>query len=142
MAGLLTRAGRPTAKCVSFDGYIDALESVHAKGKEGQLNLHFRPQGLNCGPLKAAAINIKASLNGVAEMLSMQLSQLHKVNVDHSHRTTTSAYKAYPISKQQMQRLCRIAAPEYEVIGTVNGHEDCAGGFWDDSNSTLFVVSA
>ena len=116
MAGLLTRAGRPTAKCVSFDGYIDALESVHAKGKEGQLNLHFRPQGLNCGPLKAAAINIKASLNEVAEMLSMQLSQLHKVNVDHSHQTTTSAYKAYPISKQQMQRLCRIAAPEYEVI--------------------------
>lgn len=123
---LLALAGLPTADCLEFEAFVEALAEVHRKGLAKELNSHFRPQQYDCfRELEPTLWSRVAPISDVTapRELAVQFgtaskrSQLKsRVTFPHTHSSPDSG----PVNMTDRARtlLEEVTKEEYSILAT------------------------
>lgn len=119
---LLALADLPTADCLHFEAFVNALAVVHRKGLAAQLNPHFRPQQFGCFRDFQSSLWSKVapiSDSSAAHALGLRLGHLDVTDFPHAHSSPASG--AVNMTDRAKELLEEITRDEYAALA--NAHD-------------------
>ena len=102
--------------CLEFDEFLIGLVAVQSMGREGQLDVHYRPQHLGCGAVKVPVnttlirgdiSTVNAALEHVGDLFP------NRFQARHEHNTTQHSVG---MAARSWDMMCALTRPEYEAL--------------------------
>ena len=124
--------------CLTFDEYVDMLEVTSTLNSSSIIDNHIRPQHIYCPSIfesivqthhrKAKPIQFVGNISRLFEVLEtlkdvfpLPINQTHH----HSSKVNTTVLANITAHEATLNRLCKLALPEYVAMGDWNGMEKC-----------------
>jgi len=114
---LLRLAELPAADCLDFEGFLNALAVVHKKGLASELDIHFRPQNLECFrdfPPRQWSKVATISDASAAHLIARRFGNEKVTEFPRSHG---SHHKNVNVTARAMELLDIVTKEEYDVLG-------------------------